>query len=146
MAFDAKDKVAAAADLELMTPRLEALLELESIKEDKIVHSEINTLMAMSYSAQMMSNPMVLAAKLGPLNDMHLNKATALNSENPRAWLLTAQTLFYTPEAYGGDKAKAKMLAEKAKALFDQEEKDETRNDLLPKWGKEQLDRIINGK
>ncbi|TDO20984.1 hypothetical protein [Pedobacter duraquae] len=47
-----------------------------------------------------------------------LAKAKALNPENPRPYFISGQNTFYTPEAFGGGKAKAKTLLETAAAKF----------------------------
>ncbi|WEK17994.1 MAG: hypothetical protein P0Y49_14450 [Candidatus Pedobacter colombiensis] len=47
-----------------------------------------------------------------------LAKAKALNPENPRIYLISGQNIFYTPEAFGGGKAKAKSILETASAKF----------------------------
>ena len=141
-AFEAKDKAAAANQLELLTPELEKLMTVETVVENDAIKSEIHTLLAMMYSARMMENPMALGAKFGPINSKHLLDAIALNEANPRAYLLLAQSLFYTPEEFGGDKAKAKELATKAHQLFVQEAELEN-NNYMPRWGSEQAEGLL---
>jgi hypothetical protein len=140
-AFEAKDKAAAAGELAELTPSVEGLLEMESVIKDPAAQSEVHTLLAMMYSARMMENPMALGAKFSPLNAQHLEKAMTLNQNNPRPYILKAQTLFYTPEAFGGDKVKAKELSEKALALFAQEARAEN-NNFMPRWGKDQAENL----
>jgi len=141
-AFEAKDKATAASELAVLTPAVENLLTLESVSKDKMAQSEIHTLLAMMYSARMMENPMALGAKFTPLNAEHLAKAMTLNEKNPRPYILKAQTLFFTPEAFGGDKAKAKKLSKRALELFGEEDKTEN-NNFLPRWGKEQAENLL---
>jgi hypothetical protein len=47
-----------------------------------------------------------------------LGKAKALNPDNPRIYLINGQNTFYTPEAFGGGKVKAKPILENAVAKF----------------------------
>ena len=74
----------------------------------------------------------------GGIFNQNLSKAEKINPDNPRIYYLRGTSLFYTPEMYGGGKAKAKPLLEKAKELFDKETKTSV---LKPHWGeKENLD------
>jgi len=54
-----------------------------------------------------------------------------LNANNPRLYYLQGMSLFNTPEQFGGGKAKAKPVLEKAVALF----KAEQVKPLHPNWG-----------
>jgi hypothetical protein len=62
-------------------------------------------------------------------------KAEKINPGNPRIYYLKGTSLFYTPEMYGGGKAKAKPYFEKAKDLFAKESKTSV---LKPVWGEKQ--------
>ena len=62
-------------------------------------------------------------------------KAEKINPGNPRIYYLKGTSLFYTPEMYGGGKAKAKTYFEKAKDLFAKESKTSV---LKPVWGEKQ--------
>ncbi len=139
--FETEDKAAAANELKDLEPRMGAILGLEPVTTNKEVQSEIYSLMGMMYTARMMENPMALGAKFSPLRDEQLARAEAAYADNPRLWLLRAQNLFYTPEAFGGDKKKAKLLAEKALQLFQLQEKED--RDMLPRWGKNQAKDLI---
>ena len=141
-AFEAKDKAAAASELATLTPRVEAILELKSVKSNKEVQSEIHTIMGMMATARMMENPMTLGAKFGPMRAKQLAKAEALDANNPRIWLQRAQNLFYTPEAFGGDKKKAKVLTEKALSLFQKQAAISDRG-FMPRWGMDQAEGLL---
>lgn len=141
--FRAKDKTAAAAELALFSAGLEGLLEKPTLEKQNEVKSEIHALIAMMYTARMWSNTRELGPKFAPLQAKHLQQAIALNSNNPRAHMLTAQNLFYTPEAFGGDKKKAKTLAEKALQLFKEEKARDHANELLPTWGVDQVQGML---
>lgn len=142
-AFQAKENKEEAterlADLEQV---LNKTLVSDSVKEDKIAQSELFALMGMMYSARISANPMVMGMKLGAVYDKTLKTAVFLNPKNPRAYLLQAQKLFYTPEAFGGNKKKAKILAKKALNLFQAEAKT-TRENFAPRWGRGQAEGLV---
>ncbi|MEO5564820.1 MAG: hypothetical protein ABIR18_15340, partial [Chitinophagaceae bacterium] len=68
-----------------------------------------------------------------------LQKGLALNPSNPRLQYLQGMSLFNTPEAFGGGKAKAKPVFEKAVASF----KSETIKPLHPRWGQKQAEDML---
>jgi hypothetical protein len=70
--------------------------------------------------------------KYGEVYDEYISKAKKINPENPRIYFLEGQGPFYKPKLYGGGKNKAKPYFEKAKKLFDKEDKS---NVLVPSWG-----------
>jgi tetratricopeptide (TPR) repeat protein len=61
-----------------------------------------------------------------------LDKAISLNPKNPRAYFVRGQNTFYTPEAFGGGKVKAKVLLLMASENYSKE----TATGLEPVWGK----------
>jgi hypothetical protein len=69
-----------------------------------------------------------------------LEKAKALNPENPRVYLIMGQNTFYTPETFGGGQAKAKPLLETAAAKF---AIFKPANDLAPNWGMERSKELL---
>ncbi|MEE1947061.1 hypothetical protein VRU48_18190 [Pedobacter sp. KR3-3] len=69
-----------------------------------------------------------------------LEKAQALNPENPRIYLIKGQNTFYTPENFGGGKAVAKPILEKAKQKF---EAFKPASDLSPNWGKARTEQLL---
>jgi hypothetical protein len=71
----------------------------------------------------------------GGIFNQNLSKAEKINPDNPRIYYLKGTSLFYTPEMYGGGKAQAKPLFEKAKDLFAKESKTSV---LKPSWGEKQ--------
>jgi hypothetical protein len=81
-------------------------------------NSEINTLKAMNIQRRMevdMSRFQTLGSKCTQL----VRTAEKQDANNPRAWMFDAQMTYYTPSAFGGDKAKGKEMMQKALALFD---------------------------
>jgi hypothetical protein len=59
-------------------------------------------------------------------------KAKSLDASNPRILLLEGQDLFYTPEEFGGNKAEAKKLFEKAVVKFGETKPESA---IHPQWG-----------
>lgn len=78
-------------------------------------------------------NPMVNGQKYGPVAAMQLEKALALDPENPRAYMQKGIGLFFTPAQWGGDKAQGKLLMEKADAKF---ATFKPATSIHPSWGK----------
>ena len=74
-------------------------------------------------------------AQYGGIFNQNLSKAEKINPDNPRIYYLKGTSLFYTPEMYGGGKALAKPLFEKAKELFTKEARTSV---LKPNWGEKQ--------
>lgn len=69
-----------------------------------------------------------------------LDKAIALNPENPRPYLVKGQNIFYTPAAFGGGKAAAKPLLEKAAAKFSSFK---AADKVAPNWGEERNNDLL---
>jgi hypothetical protein len=68
----------------------------------------------------------------GEIFDKNLEKAKAINPNNPRIYYLKGSSLFYTPKMFGGGAKKAKVYFEKAKVLFEKQDKTSI---LKPIWG-----------
>ncbi len=95
-------------------------------------NSEIWCIKKMIATTRMMGDPMSRWMQYGPQASEALEKAKEMDANNPRVYLLEGQDKFYTPEQFGGSKAEAKVLFEKAKALYGTH-KPET--ELHPSWG-----------
>lgn len=96
-------------------------------------NSEMVVIKSMIASAHMMVDLQSRYMKYGTASSLNIEKAKTLDPANPRPVYLEAQAKFYTPEAFGGGKAVAIPLFEKALAMFDTF-KPET--ELHPSWGK----------
>jgi hypothetical protein len=99
-------------------------------------NTEIYCVKKMVHSLRMMGNPMSRYMTEGAKATEALTKAKELNTSNPRIYILEAQDKFYTPEQFGGSKAEAKILFEKAKGLFDTYK---TESSIAPNWGRSQV-------
>lgn len=94
-------------------------------------NSEIYALKGYAQFMKMTINPQARLGLIGEANTSFA-KAKALDPANPRPYFIAAQNTFYTPEAFGGGKSKAKpLLEEAAKKYTDFESKDS----LAPDWG-----------
>lgn len=103
-------------------------------------NSEITTVQAMALTARMQVD-MSRAMTLGPKSSALLQKAMAQQpTGNPRTMMNVAQSLYYTPEAFGGSKAKAMEMMERALAAYDTF-KPET--PLHPSWGKAYIEQTL---
>jgi hypothetical protein len=97
--------------------------------------SEPYAVKSMSATLQMMVNPMERWQTFGTKSTQAIKDGMAINPNNPRLYYLQAQTLLNTPEAFGGGKAVAQPMFEKALELY---EKFPVASPLDPSWGKDQ--------
>ena len=95
-------------------------------------NTEIYCVQKMIYGLRMMGNAMSRYMTEGPKAEVALAKAKEANAGNPRIYILEAQDKFYTPEQFGGSKAEAKILFEKALSLF---ETYKAESNIHPNWG-----------
>lgn len=79
--------------------------------------------------------------KYGKIFDENLEKAKAINADNPRIYYLKGTSVFYMPKMFGGGKKNAKPHFEKAKELF---AKQDSTSILKPIWGANQTDYFLN--
>jgi hypothetical protein len=101
---------------------------------DKLVkdNDEVEVLRANLASARMAVNPQDRWMKYGGMVQKALGIAKKLNPENPRITLLEGQGIFFTPENFGGGKAKAKPVLEKSMEQF---AKFKSASTIHPNWG-----------
>ena len=95
-------------------------------------HSELLALQGLIYQGRIWENPMVKGAEYSPKSHAVLDQAIALDPNNPRAYFLKGQNVFYTPEFFGGGAENAKPLLEKAAALF---ASTKAESSIAPNWG-----------
>ncbi len=116
-----------------------AQAEIDKIKRIASKESEIYTLQALIY--QLRITDMTKGMKYSGLSNEALTTAERLNPENPRVYYLNGSNTFHTPKMFGGGKEKAKPYLEKAAKMF---ETQKPANDLLPNWGKDHNNRLLN--
>ena len=111
-----------------------AIKQVETADKLSVENSEIYALLGYAQFMKMSVDPQSRAMTLIPEASASLEKAKLLDPPNPRPWLISGQNTFYTPEAFGGGKQKAKSMLETAKANFDTFS---PVDQLAPSWGKE---------
>ena len=111
----------------------------EALTTDNADKSEINTLRNMAATQQMMVDPQTRYMSYGQQAAGFLQKGMALNANNPRLYYLQGMSVFNTPEQFGGGKAKAKPIFEKAVALY----KAEQAKPLYPHWGDKEATQML---
>ena len=101
--------------------------------------SEICEIRNMAATQQMMIDPQTRWATYGKEASEALQQGMKLNPNDPRLYYLQGMSVFNTPETFGGGKAKAKPIFEKAVALF----KTEQPGPLHPHWGQQQAEEML---
>lgn len=96
-------------------------------------NAEIEILKANYSSARLVVDPMGRWQKYGAMFEQHLGEAAKLQPENPRIDYLKATNVYYTPENFGGGKAKAKPLFESSLKKY---EAFKSPSAYSPNWGK----------
>lgn len=102
--------------------------------------SEIYCIKSLISSARITVDPAGRGMKYGMESSERISKAKTLNSDNPRVYLIEAQSLMYTPEAYGGGCENAKPVLETALKKY---QKFKSKNDLQPSWGKSDVEELL---
>lgn len=120
---DAKDKTLDQAEA--------ALAQARQLGGDG---SELLTLQAYAYQARLGIAPMLRAQQYSGMVDEAV--AQALNPANPRAYLVAANNVYFTPQMFGGGAEAAKPLYETAKAKY---AAFRPAGPLMPNWGQSQL-------
>jgi len=108
----------------------QALSLLDSSKQHKEL-AEVYTVLSMVYRTKVFINPMTYGRKYGMLSQQLLDKALALDPQNPRALYVAAWVKYYTPKMWGGDKEQAKKLAGESLAKLTN-----PGTDVYPHWGR----------
>ncbi|MEJ1240928.1 hypothetical protein WBG78_22470 [Chryseolinea sp. T2] len=104
-----------------------AVINLESIKG---MHAgEAMAVLAAVHGLQMAYDPSK-GMFLGPKSSSLLSKARKSDPDSPLVWKLYANSMFHTPEAYGGDVVEAITAYEKALSLYNTQ-KEKTRDNWI---------------
>lgn len=98
--------------------------------------SELLTLQAYAYQARLSVSPVRRGFKYSRLIASTVAQAKALNQQNPRAYLIGADDVYYTPAMFGGGPAAAHPLFEAAKTKF---AAFHPASPLAPNWGEDYL-------
>ncbi|UYQ93266.1 hypothetical protein MKQ68_24595 [Chitinophaga horti] len=110
----------------------------EALSKD---NAEIACLKSLITTARINADPMTRGRKLSPVAARYLSDAKKYDAENPRIYLLEGQSLFYTPEQFGGSKVKAKEKFELSLKKFDAFK---PASSLAPNWGKEYTESLLS--
>lgn len=95
---------------------------------------EVFILQAYSSKARLAVDPKERWKKYGDIYSDLISKAKKNNPENPRIYFMDGMEPFWKPKIWGGGKNKAKPFFQKAKELFDKEDKSDI---LRPYWGQQ---------
>ncbi len=102
-------------------------------------NSEVSVLLATIHFARINVDFMGRGPKYSALGADALQKALQQNPNNPRAMVVLAQLRNSAPEGFGGDKAMACQLAQKAQALY----ATEPQTGIQPTWGRTSAERLV---
>ena len=97
-------------------------------------NAEIYVLKSLNFSARLSVNPAARAMKYNKQIHQANEMAMKLDNTNPRVHLQKAQSVYYTPESFGGGPKKALPLYEIAFQKFKAHKVDNT---IMPQWGKD---------
>jgi hypothetical protein len=111
----------------------------DALTSDNADKAEILSIRNMATTQQMLVDPQSRWMSYGQEADGYLKKGIQLNANNPRLYYLEGAGIFGTPEQFGGGKAKAKPILEKAVALYNAEKV----KPLYPDWGKKQAEEML---
>jgi tetratricopeptide (TPR) repeat protein len=98
--------------------------------------SEVLSLQAFVYMIRISVDPGARGQAFSQKSAKELQKAKALNPDNPRTLFMLAQLTYGTAQFFGSDTSEACDMNEKALQLFDTPS--ETEDELAPRWGKRQ--------
>ena len=103
----------------------------DALAKDNKDKAELLAIRNMTATQQMIVDPQNRWMTYGQEGANYLKQAKELDPQNPRLAYLEGAGIFGTPEQFGGGKAKAKPVLEKAVELF----KAEKPEPLHPQWG-----------
>jgi hypothetical protein len=101
---------------------------------------EIGVLQAFLYQVRLMVDPQNRAISFSKKAETTLKKALASDSENPRAYFLMGNNIYYTPPVFKGGPKNALPLFIKAREKF---QGFALELPFMPAWGKQQNEEMI---
>lgn len=104
-------------------------------------NSEIHLLQKMVFSLKMMVNPQQRYMTYGTQAANELKKAEDFDPANPRVALIKAEDVYFTPEQYGGSKAKGLELFKVSLEKFNAYK---PKTALDPNWGKSEAEYFLS--
>ena len=101
---------------------------------------EVEVLKAQNYMMRISVDGPARFMKYGSAFEGAIAKAKAINPENPRAYALKAQMVYYTPVQFGGGSEKACPEVQQANAKF---ANFKPTSPIAPTWGAEQMKGLV---
>jgi hypothetical protein len=112
----------------------------KAIDDYKTEYDELYVLSAMYDNARIAVQPMARYKSFGDLFNQNIEKAKALQPDNPRIYYLKGNAVYYTPKMFGGGAKNAITQFEKAESLY----KNESKGDVYkPYWGEVQNEQML---
>lgn len=110
---------------------------IEKLAQQKVSNlDEIEVLKAQIAMMRISVDGQARYMKFGSAFEAAIAKAKSINPENPRAYALKAQMIFYTPEQFGGGAKNACPEIQKALEKF---ANFKATSPIYPNWGQEQI-------
>ncbi len=101
---------------------------------------EIDVLQAFLYQVRLMVDPQNRAISFSKKAETSLKKALASDPENPRAYFLMGNNIYYTPPLFKGGPKNALPVFLKARGKF---QGYQLKMSFMPGWGKQQNEEMI---
>jgi hypothetical protein len=120
--------------MDMLADKAEVLItKAEQLEKE---NSEVFCVKKMIATLKMTADPMNRWQTYGPRATEALAKAKALDTTNPRVYMLEGQDKFFTPEQFGGSKPEAKKLFEESLNKY---ESFKPKSSIHPRWGMNQV-------
>lgn len=103
-------------------------------------NSELSTLHYYNEVMKMSVNPAQRYMEAAPLMEKYYQTAVSQDSANPRIYFMKGETVFHTPESFGGGKAAAKPIFQKSVDLFATQD---TTASFKPRWGDTEAEAML---
>lgn len=109
-----------------------AAVNIEQAEAISPKNDEISCVKSLIATSRIRVDPMSRGMKYGMESASLLVQANQINQENPRVYMLQGQSLFFTPEQFGGSKTEAKKKFEVALQKFSTFK---PASSIAPHWG-----------
>jgi hypothetical protein len=109
-------------------------------KQNVTNQDEVEVLKAQNYMMRIAVDGQARFMKYGSAFEGAIAKAKEINSQNPRAYLLKAQMVYFTPTQFGGGSEKACPEVQEAITKF---ANFKPTSPIAPTWGVEQLKSLV---
>lgn len=114
---------------------------IDKLSKQKVTsQDEVEVLKAQNYMMRIAVDGQARWMKYGSAFEGAIAKAKEINPENPRAYALKAQMIYYTPEQFGGGAEKACPEVQEAMTKFTNFK---PTSPIAPTWGAEQVKSLV---